>query len=207
MTNLLIWRRVKTDIKKSEYDEFYQHISNDQEPPLKHIHNKAEGVIEYTTLMYIPAKAPYDLFQPEKVNGLSLYVKKIFIMNDCKELLPTYLRFIKGVVDSEDLPLNVSREILQQNTVLTKIQKASTKKILSELQKMADKKPEDYKKFWNEFGTVIKEGFHMNWETLDDLKKLVRFTSSKVGQEDIRSLGEYIKDMPKNSKGNILYYG
>jgi molecular chaperone HtpG len=199
-----IWRRGKTDIKKEEYTEFYKHLSYDQEEPLATIHNKAEGTLEYTTLMYIPSKAPYDLFQPEKVNGLSLYVKRIFIMNDCKELLPNYLRFVKGIVDSEDLPLNVSREILQQNAVLTKIQKASTKKILSELEKMAKKRPEEYTKFWKEFGNVIKEGFHMNWENLDELKKLTRFQSSKSAEGEYRSLDQYLEGMQKEQKD--IYY-
>ena len=199
-----IWRRPKAEVKKPEYHEFYKHISQDQEEPLFHLHNKVEGTLEYSSLLFVPSKAPFDLFQPEKTNGLSLYVKRVFIMNDCKELLPNYLRFVKGIIDSEDLPLNVSREILQKNESLIKIQKASTKKILSELQKIAIKKPDEYQKFWKEFGVVLKEGFHMNWETLDELKKLVRFPSSKGSSKDIRSLENYISDMPKAQKE--IYY-
>ncbi len=200
-----IWRRAKTEIKKDEYNEFYKHISFDQEDPLAYAHNHVEGKLEYTTLMYIPSKAPYDLFMPEKTNGLSLYVKRVFIMNDCKELLPNYLRFVKGVVDSEDLPLNVSREILQENAILAKIQKAATKKILAMLENMAKKKEDDYNKFWGEFGNVIKEGFHMNWENLDELKRLLRFSSSKDEDGDkLRSLDSYIKDMAKDQKD--IYY-
>ncbi len=195
-----IWRRSKTEIKKEEYNEFYKHLSNDQDDPLLHIHNKVEGSLEYSSLLFIPSKAPYDLFQPEKTNGLSLYVKRIFIMNDCKDLLPSYLRFVKGIVDSEDLPLNISREVLQKNDALTKIQKASTKKILSELKKIATKKPDKYQKFWKEFGIVVKEGFHMNWETLDELKELARFPSSKGNLDSVRSLSQYIEDIPKTQK-------
>ncbi len=195
-----IWRRSKTDIKKEEYEEFYKHISFDSEAPLAYSHNQVEGTLQYTTLMYIPAKAPYDLWMPEKHNGLSLYVKRIFIMEDCKELLPNYLRFVKGIVDSEDLPLNVSREILQQNAVLSKIQKAATKKVLGMLETMGKKNPEDYKKFWKEFGNVLKEGFHMNWENLDELKKLLRFQSTKTADGEFRSLDEYIKDMKEGQE-------
>ncbi|MBF0430634.1 MAG: molecular chaperone HtpG [Fibrobacteria bacterium] len=200
-----IWLRQKTDIKKEEYQDFFKHLSMETEDALAYAHNHVEGTLEYKSLFYIPSKAPYDLYHPEKTNGLSLYVKRIFIMNDCKELLPNYLRFVKGVVDSEDLPLNISREILQQNNILTKIQKASTKKILNMLKSMATKKPDDYKKFWKEFGNVIKEGFHMNWENLDELKQLVRFQSSTGSSEDdIRSLADYVKDMKKDQKE--IYY-
>lgn len=200
-----LWRRSKVDIKDEEYKEFYKHLAFDQEDPLLWTHNKVEGTLEYTSLMYIPSKAPYDLFMPEKTNGLSLYVKRIFIMNDCKELLPTYLRFVKGVVDSEDLPLNVSREILQQNSVLNKIQKSSTKKVLSLLEDLARKNPDDYKKFWKEFGMVMKEGFHMNWDHLEELKNLVRFSSNKSKDEnDYRSLEDYVKDMKEGQKE--IYY-
>jgi len=196
-----LWRRPKTEVKDEEYKEFYKHLSYDHEDPLLWTHNKVEGTLEYTQLMYIPAKAPYDLFMPEKTNGLSLYVKRIFIMNDCKELLPNYLRFVKGVVDSEDLPLNVSREILQQNSVLQKIQKASTKKVLNLLEELARKNPEEYKKFWKEFGVVLKEGFHMNWDHLEELKNLVRFTSSKSADDsEYRSLEDYVKDMKEGQK-------
>ncbi len=199
-----IWRRSKGEITPEQYHEFYKHLSFDQEDPLAYTHNQVEGSLEYTTLFYIPGKAPYDLYQPEKHNGLSLYVKRVFIMNDCKDLLPNYLRFAKGVVDSEDLPLNVSREILQKNAVIQKIQKASVKKILTLLETMAKEKPEDYKKFWKEFGPVMKEGFHMNWENLDELKRLIRFESSKLAKDEYAGLEEYVLRMKEGQKE--IYY-
>jgi molecular chaperone HtpG len=180
-----VWRRAKNEITKEQYEEFYKHLTYDEEPPLAWSHNQVEGALEYTTLLYIPAKAPFDLYQPEKSNGLSLYVKRVFIMNDCKELLPPYLRFARGIVDSEDLPLNVSREILQKNAVIQKINKASAKKIIQLLETMAKEDKEKYQKFWKEYGNVVKEGFHMNWENLDELKRLVRFESSKTGNTPV----------------------
>jgi len=144
------------------------------------------------------------LYQPEKSNGLSLYVKRVFIMNDCKELLPAYLRFARGIVDSEDLPLNVSREILQKNAVIQKINKASTKKILQLLETMAKEDKEKYAKFWKEFGNVVKEGFHMNWENLDELKRLVRFESSQTAAGEHAGLEEYVARMKGEQKD--IYY-
>ncbi len=199
-----IWRRSKSEISKEQYDEFYKHLTYDDEPPLALTHNQVEGALEYTTLLYIPAKAPYDLFHPEKANGLSLYVKRVFIMNDCKELLPTYLRFAKGIVDSEDLPLNVSREILQKNAVIQKINKAATKKILQLLETMAKEEKDKYRTFWKEFGNVFKEGFHMNWENLDDLKRLVRFESSTTAAGEYAGLEEYVVRMKAEQKD--IYY-
>jgi molecular chaperone HtpG len=167
-------------------------------------HNQVEGALEYTTLLYIPAKAPFDLYQPEKSNGLSLYVKRVFIMNDCKELLPPYLRFARGIVDSEDLPLNVSREILQKNAVIQKINKASAKKIIQLLETMAKEDKEKYQKFWKEYGNVVKEGFHMNWENLDELKRLVRFESSRTAAGEYAGLEEYVARMKSEQKD--IYY-
>jgi molecular chaperone HtpG len=199
-----VWRRSKNEITKEQYEEFYKHLTYDEEPPLAWSHNQVEGALEYTTLLYIPAKAPFDLYQPEKANGLSLYVKRVFIMNDCKELLPTYLRFARGIVDSEDLPLNVSREILQKNAVIQKINKASTKKILQLLETMAKEDKEKYAKFWKEFGNVVKEGFHMNWENLDELKRLVRFESSQTASGEYAGLEEYVARMKSEQKD--IYY-
>ncbi|MBW8887890.1 MAG: molecular chaperone HtpG [Fibrobacteres bacterium] len=199
-----IWRRTKSEITQEQYDEFYKHLTFDEEPPLAWSHNQVEGALEYTTLLYIPAKAPFDLYQPEKSNGLSLYVKRVFIMNDCKELLPAYLRFARGIVDSEDLPLNVSREILQKNAVIQKINKASTKKILQLLETMAKEDKEKYAKFWKEFGNVVKEGFHMNWENLDELKRLVRFESSRTAAGEHAGLEEYVARMKGEQKD--IYY-
>ena len=199
-----IWRRSKSEVTKEQYEEFYKHVAADEEPPLAWSHNQVEGAMEYTTLLYIPGKAPYDLFQPERQNGLNLYVKRVFIMNDCKELVPGYLRFVKGVVDSEDLPLNVSRELLQKNAVIQKINKSATKKILQMIETMAKEDPEKYKTFWKEFGNVLKEGFHMNWENLDELKRLVRFESSKNQEGAYVGLEEYVVRMQTGQKD--IYY-
>jgi molecular chaperone HtpG len=195
-----IWRRSKSEITQEQYDEFYKHLSFDQEGPLAQTHNQVEGQLEYTSLLYVPPKAPYDLFHPEKQNGLSLYVRRVFIMNDCKELLPPYLRFMKGIVDSEDLPLNVSREILQKNAVIQKINKATTKKVLNLLETMAQENPEKYTTFWKEFGSVMKEGFHLNFDNLDELKRLIRFESSQTQAGSFTSLAEYIGRMKSEQK-------
>ena len=199
-----LWRRSKSDITKEQYHEFYKHIAHDEEDPLAYSHNQVEGAVEYTSLLYIPAKAPFDLYQPERKHGLSLYVKRVFIMNDCKELLPTYLRFVRGIVDSEDLPLNVSRELLQKNAVIQKIHQATTKKVLNLLETLAREDAEKYAAFWKEFGTVIKEGFHMNWENLDELKRLVRFESSKLAADHYQSLQDYVVGMKDGQKD--IYY-
>jgi molecular chaperone HtpG len=199
-----IWKRSKSEIGKEQYEEFYKHISFDEEPPLAWTHNQVEGALEYTTLLYIPGKAPFDLYNPEKSNGLNLYVKRIFIMSDCKELLPTYLRFARGIVDSEDLPLNVSREILQKNAVIQKINKAATKKVLQLLETMAKEEKDKYQKFWKEFGNVMKEGFHMNWENLDELKRLIRFESNKTAAGEYVGLEEYVVRMKAEQKD--IYY-
>ncbi|MEO6094691.1 MAG: molecular chaperone HtpG [Fibrobacteria bacterium] len=199
-----IWRRPKSDITKEQYEEFFKHLTYDEEAPLTWTHNQVEGALEYTTLLYIPGKAGFDLYNPEKSNGLNLYVKRIFIMNDCKELLPTYLRFVRGIVDSEDLPLNVSREILQKNAVIQKINKAATKKVLQLLETMAKEEKDKYQKFWKEFGNVVKEGFHMNWENLDELKRLIRFQSSKTAEGEFVGLEEYVIRMKTEQKD--IYY-
>ena len=199
-----IWRRPKSEVTAEQYEEFYKHIALGEDKPLAWSHNQVEGALEYTTLLYIPGKAPYDLFQPERQNGLNLYVKRVFIMNDCKELVPAWLRFVKGVVDSEDLPLNVSREILQKNAVIQKINKSATKKVLQLLEAMAKEDKEKYRTFWKEFGSVLKEGFHMNWENLDELKRLVRFESSKTQEGEYVGLEEYVPRMKDGQKD--IYY-
>ncbi len=199
-----LWLRSKSEITKEQHEEFYKHLTMDEEAPLAWSHNRVEGAMEYTTLLYLPAKAPYDLYHSEKANGLSLYVKRVFIMSDCKELLPTYLRFARGIVDSEDLPLNVSREILQKNAVIQKINKSSTKKILQLLETMAKEEKDKYAAFWKEFGNVLKEGFHMNWENLDELKRLVRFQSSKTAEGEFVGLEEYVVRMKAEQKD--IYY-
>src|ERR1700691_6067995 len=164
-----LWRRSKSELKDEDYKELYKSLTGDSEDPLFWIHTKAEGSLEYTTLFYIPAKAPLDLYQAEYKTGVKLYVKRVFIMDDAKELLPQYLRFVRGIIDSEDLPLNVSREILQQNRVLTTIRTASVKKILSELKNIAANQPDQYLKFITEYNRTLKEGLYGDYATRETL--------------------------------------
>lgn len=200
-----IWRRSKSDLKKKQYQEFYEHINFGDKEPLAWSHNHVEGVQEYYSLIYIPTKAPFNMFQNETKHGLKLYVKRVFIMEDCKELLPQWLRFVRGVVDSEDLPLNVSREILQSNKTIDGMRKHVTKKTLDMLKKTAEKEPEKYVSFWKEFGNVVKEGFYMNFEFMDELKSLVRFQSTNGASDaDITSMEEYVSRMKEDQKD--IYY-
>lgn len=199
-----LWRRSKNEVTPEQYTEFYRHITHAQDEPLAWSHNRVEGTLEFTTLLYVPGKAPHDLFYPERPHGLSLYVKRVFIMNDCKELLPSWLRFMRGVVDSEDLPLNVSREILQKNAVVRKISESATTKTLNLLEAMAKDDPAKYKTFWKEFGSVLKEGFHMNWEHLDELKRLLRFESSRLAADEYTGLQDYVVNMKDGQKD--IYY-
>ncbi|MBT4936520.1 molecular chaperone HtpG, partial [Candidatus Peregrinibacteria bacterium] len=199
-----IWTRSKSEIKEEEYHDFYKHITHDFENPLLHLHQHFEGTLEFKTLLYIPQKAPFDLFQPESKYGLNLYIKRVFISNDCEALLPQYLRFVKGVVDSSDLPLNVSREILQDNPLLHKIKKNVVKKILSSLISLKEKDFEKYLKFYKAFGKVLKEGLHFDHDNKESLLKLVLFESSKTKADEYRSLENYVKDMPKDQKE--IYY-
>ena len=175
-----IWTQPKSELSDEEYKNFYQTISHDFNEPLAHIHNKVEGTLEYTSLLYIPKKAPFDLYDRERRYGLKLYVKRVFIMDDAEQLMPTYLRFVRGVIDSADLPLNVSREILQSNKVVDKIRSASVKRILDELTKLS--KAEDqssFETFWDQFGQVIKEGGIEDFANKDKIAKLLRFATSK----------------------------
>jgi molecular chaperone HtpG len=197
-----LWRVSKSELKKDDYIEFYKQLGHDDSEPLLHIHTKAEGNLEYNTLFYIPSKAPFDLFKVDYEPGVKLYVKRVFITDDDKELLPTYLRFVKGIIDAEDLPLNVSREILQQNGVLQLIKKASTKKILGELKKMKEKKAEKYLEFWQPFGKVLKEGLYQNFETKEELLELMMYKSSK--RDGLISLDAYIEAMGEEQKE--IYY-
>lgn len=199
-----VWRRPKNEVTDEQHKEFYKHISHATDDPLAWSHNRVEGTLEFTTLLYVPGKAPYDLYYPDRPHGLSLYVKRVFIMNDCKELLPSWLRFMRGVVDSEDLPLNVSREILQKNAVVRKISESATTKTLNLLETMAKEDPGKYKIFWKEFGGVLKEGFHMNWEHLDELKRLLRFESSRTAAGEYTGLQDYILNMKDGQKD--IYY-
>lgn len=157
----------KSELKEKDYKDFYQSFAHDNSEPLSYIHNKVEGSLEYTTLFYIPSKAPFDLFRVDYKSGVKLYVKRVFITDDDKELLPSYLRFVKGVIDSEDLPLNVSREILQQNKILANIRSASVKKILSEIERLS-KDEKNYHKFYEPFGKVLKEGLYGDFENKEN---------------------------------------
>jgi len=186
-----LWRRSRTEVEDDEYKEFYKHLSHDFADPLLWSHNKVEGKREYTSLLYIPAAAPFDLWNREAPRGLKLYVQRVFIMDDAEQFLPLYLRFVKGVVDSADLPLNVSRELLQQNPDLTAMRGALTKRVLDMLAKLA--KGDDYGKFWSEFGQVLKEGVVEDFANKDKLTKLLRFASTHTGTDaQDQSLDDYL---------------
>ena len=197
-----MWRRAKSELVEDDYKELYKSISGDWEDPLFWFHTRAEGTLEYTTLFYIPAKAPLDLYQADYKGGIKLYVKRVFIMDDSRELLPQYLRFVRGIIDSEDLPLNVSREILQQNKVLTTIKTASVKKILSELKLIATNDPDKYKQFIAEYNRPLKEGLYGDYANRETLLDLIRFKSTKV--EGLTSLADYKSRMKPEQKA--IYY-
>ncbi|MGA2535514.1 MAG: molecular chaperone HtpG [Terracidiphilus sp.] len=197
-----MWRRPKSELSEEDYKELYKSISGDWEDPLFWFHTKAEGSLEYTTLFYVPAKAPLDLYQAEYKVGVKLYVKRVFIMDDSKDLLPQYLRFVRGIIDSEDLPLNVSREILQQNRVVASIRTASVKKILSELKLIVENKPEEYLKFIGQYNRPLKEGLYGDYANRETLLELIRFKSTKV--EGLTSLAEVKARMKDGQKG--IYY-
>ncbi|GBC59267.1 heat shock protein 90 [Desulfonema ishimotonii] len=195
-----IWMQSKNDVSEDEYKEFYKHLSHDWNDPLTHIHLKLEGITEYSALLYIPASAPFDLFFPERKHGIQLYCKRVFIMDDCKELVPEYLRFIKGVVDAPDLNLNVSREILQQDLLVRNIRKNLVKKVLDLLRGMSD---EEYEKFYAEFGQVLKEGFHSDWENKDRLADLIQYKTTRSEDKFVR-LKDYVARM-KPGQEEIYY--
>ena len=194
-----LWRQSEKEISEQQYKDFYATVSHEGGEPLAWKHSHAEGSQEFWTLTYIPSKAPFNIWQNDRINGLKLYVKKVFIMDDCKDLLPPWLRFVRGVVDSEDLPLNVSREILQSNKIITTIRRRVIKDVLDKLSEMQTQNREKYEAWWKELGMVLKEGFYMNWEHLDELKKLTLFKSTKSGDK-FTSLEEYVKNMPKEQK-------
>lgn len=197
-----LWRRPKSDLKADDYKELYKSIAGDWEDPLFWFHTKAEGSLEYTTLFYVPAQAPHDLYQAEYKVGVKLYVKRVFIMDDSKELLPQYLRFVRGIIDSEDLPLNVSREILQQNRVVASIRAASVKKILSELKNIAEKQPDEYLKFITQYNRPLKEGLYSDFANRETLLDLIRFKSTKA--EGLTSLAD-VKSRMKEGQKSIYY--
>ncbi|VAX05704.1 Chaperone protein HtpG [hydrothermal vent metagenome] len=200
-----LWTRAKSEIKEEEYTEFYKHVAHDFEDPMTWIHNKVEGTQSYTTLFYLPKRAPFDLYDREKRYGIKLYVKRVFIMDDAEQLMPNYLRFIRGVVDSDDLPLNISREILQHNHQIDTIRTGSVKKVLSLLEKMAKNDAEQYATFWTEFGNVLKEGPAEDFANKERLLKLMRFASTD-NDSDIQNvnLNDYVSRM--QDKQDKIYY-
>lgn len=197
-----LWRMQKSSLKAEDYERFYEQNFHDSNKPLLYLHTKSEGKLEYNSLFFIPQNAPFDLFRVDYQSGLKLYVKRVFISDDDKELLPTYLRFVRGIIDVEDLPLNVSREILQENQILKGVKEASVKKILSELEKLKDKDKEKYLSFFKTFGKVLKEGLYGFGGEKDSLLKLMLYKSTKG--EDLRSLEEYKNDL-QNEQKEIFY--
>jgi len=197
-----LWKRPKSELEEKDYDEFYQAIAHGDEDPLFHIHTKAEGTQEYATLFFVPRKAPPDLFRADYKPGVKLYVKRVFITDDDKELLPPYLRFVKGVIDSEDLPLNVSREILQQNKVLHHIRQASVKKILGEISALSVNDPEKFKTFVGEFNRPMKEGLYSDFANKETILEIVRFKSTLA--DGWTSLADYVGRMKEDQKA--IYY-
>ena len=201
-----LWTRNKADISDEEYKEFYKHISHDFNDPLLWAHNRVEGKQEYTSLLYLPEKAPWDLFNREHKHGLKLYVQRVFIMDDAEQFMPNYLRFIKGLIDSNDLPLNVSREILQDNKVTAALRKALTKRALGMLEKLAkDEDKQKYQNFWKEFGLVLKEGLAEDNANQQEIAKLLRFASThNDGSEQTVALEDYVARMKEGQKA--IYY-
>lgn len=196
-----LWRRNKKDLKAEEYQEFYKHVAHDFEPPLAHIHSKVEGKLEYTSLLYIPARAPFDLWDRQQRHGVKLYVRRVFIMDDAEQLLPAWLRFVRGIVDSDDLPLNVSREILQHNKVIDSIRSGCTKKVLGLLKDLAEKEQEKYAEFWKTFGKVLKEGVVEATDQKAELAALFRFASTHEETDEQQvSFKDYIGRMEKDQK-------
>ncbi len=200
-----LWARSKNDITEEEYQDFYKHVSHDFENPLSYVHSRVEGKQEYISLLYVPSKAPFDLFDRERRQGIKLYVKRVFIMEDAEKLMPQYLRFVRGVIDSADLPLNVSREILQDSRDVEAIKNGSVKKVLSMLESMAKNKSEDYAKFWTEFGRVLKEGPGEDSANKDKIAGLLRFASTQADADvqDV-SFADYIGRM--KSEQEAIYY-
>ncbi len=200
-----LWRRSRADISDDEYKEFYKYLSHDFADPLSWSHNRVEGKREYTSLLYVPSGAPFDLWNREAPRGLKLYIQRVFIMDDAEQFLPLYLRFVKGVVDSSDLPLNISRELLQQNADLVAMRGALTRRVLDLLARLSTKKAEDYQKFWSEFGQVLKEGLVEDQANKDKLAKLLRFaTTTSAGDKQDQSLDDYLARTCKDQ--DKIYY-
>ena len=203
-TMVALWKRAKKDVKQEEYDEFYKHLTHDWEPPFETVPFSGEGAVEFKALLFLPKKATMEIFMPNQKRGLSLYVRNVFIGDDIEMLLPSWLRFVRGVVDSSDLPLNVSREMLQDDAVIAKIKSAVTKKVLSTLEDLKKKDAKRYDEFYSAFGTVLKEGVHTDWEHADRIKKLLKYPTAR-GEDGTRVfLEDYVKDMPSEQKD--IYY-
>ncbi|MBT3042257.1 MAG: molecular chaperone HtpG [Candidatus Thiodiazotropha endolucinida] len=200
-----LWMRNRSDISEEEYHEFYKHVSHDFENPLTHVHNKVEGNNEYTALLYIPQRAPFDLWDRDQKHGVKLFVRRVFIMDEADKLMPRYLRFVKGVVDSDDLPLNVSREILQHNRKIDTIRQANVKRIMSALEKLAESDKEKYQTFWDEFGKVMKEGPAEDYANRDRIAGLLRFatTHNETDEQNV-SLVDYVSRMQEGQ--DKIYY-
>jgi molecular chaperone HtpG len=200
-----LWTRARKDVSDEEYREFYKHVAHDFEDPLDWNHSRVEGTNEYTTLFYIPSRAPFDLYDREPRHGIKLYVQRVFIMEDTEKLLPRYLRFVRGLIDSSDLPLNVSREILQGSKLIDNIRSGATKKVLGMLEKMVKNDPEKYQKFWKEFGKVLKEGPAEDFANREKIARLLRFASTHNDDaEQTVSLDDYIGRMPEDQ--DKIYY-
>jgi molecular chaperone HtpG len=200
-----LWLRPKSEITQSEYNEFYKHVSHDFVDPLAHVHARIEGRQEYTLLLYVPARAPFDLFDREPTRGVKLYVKRVFILDDAERLLPRYLRFMRGVIDSSDLPLNVSRELLQHNHILESIKGNAAKRALGLLEEIAEKEPEKYQTFWKEFGRVLKEGVGEDFVNRERIATLLRFATTHTDSEDETvSLADYVSRMKERQAA--IYY-
>ncbi len=197
-----LWSRPRNDISEDQYKEFYHHVGHMFDDPWLTLHNRVEGKIEYTNLLFIPSSQPFDLFQPERKTHVKLYVRRVFITDDCEDLLPGWLRMVRGIVDSEDLPLNVSREMLQHNPVLAKIQSGLVKRVLGELKKKVKKDTEGYAAFWNNFGAVLKEGLYESQDYREDLLQLAHFRST--GQDGLTSLADYVSRMSEGQE-DIFY--
>lgn len=197
-----LWTREKKDITEEQYKEFYHHVGMAYDDPWLTLHNKSEGIISFTNLLFIPSNRPFDIFNPDRKANLKLYVRRVFITDDCEGLIPPYLRFVKGIIDTDDIDLNVSREMLQNNPVVAKIKSALIKRVISELKKKATKDPENYVKFWDAFGAVLKEGIHEDFTNRDKLLEVSRFKSSE--SESLISLEDYISRM-KDGQDKIYY--
>jgi len=199
-----LWARPKKDITREQYKEFYHHVGHVFDDPAMTIHYTAEGRHEYTVLLFVPSQPPMDLFDPKRQTRVKLYVRRVFITDDA-EMLPGYLRFVRGLIDSQDMPLNISREMLQNNAIVASIRQAVTKRVLSELKKLSEKDRGSYEKFWEAFGPVLKEGIYEDFARRDDLVALARFRSTK--SEDWRSLEDYVADMVEGQSAIYVLHG